>query len=109
MVHLEFRKHVRKRTVLKGTYSNHAHECSGGSLIIQDVSLGGFSFTSLDIENFKAGDEFRVNFTLNDEHRTEIKKDVVVRNIRQRIIGCGFEQPEDVYEGPLGYYIAHIL
>jgi hypothetical protein len=109
IVHLEFRRHVRKRTVLKGAYSNHSHKISSGNLIIQDISLSGMSFTSLDIENFKVGDEFSVDFTLNDEHRTKIKKDVIVRCIRQRAAGCEFERPEDVYGGPLGYYIVHIL
>lgn len=109
IAHLEFRKHVRKDTVLKGSYSNHSHESSRGDLIIQDISLSGLSFTSLDIENFKPGDEFNIVFHLNDEHRTEIKKDVIVRNIRQRIIGCEFDRPEDVYGGPLGYYIVNVL
>ncbi len=109
LVLLEFRRQIRKRTVLKGIYSNHTHKCSSGNLIIKDISLGGLSFTSLDIENFKVGDEFRVDFTLNDEQLTEIKKDVIVRHIRQRTAGCEFERPEDVYGGPLGYYIVNVL
>ena len=109
LVLLEFRRHFRKRAIMNGTYSNHSHNCSSGNLIIQDVSLGGISFTSLDIKNFKVGDEFRIDFTLNDIHQTEIKKDVIVRNIRQRTVGCEFKQPEDVFGGPLGYYIVNIL
>ena len=109
IAHLEFRKHVRKQAILKGTYSNHKHKCSSGALIIKDISLGGLSFTSVDIDNFKVGDEFRVVFNLNDEHQTVIRKDVIVRNIRQRIAGCEFDKPEDVYGGPLGYYIIHKL
>ena len=94
---------------MNGTYSDHRDKRSSGKLIIQDISLGGISFTSLDVENFNVGDEFRVNFSLNDEQLTEIKKDVIVRNIRQRIVGCAFKQPEDVYGGPLGYYIVNVL
>jgi hypothetical protein len=109
LVLLEFRRHIRKRAIMNGNYSNYSHKCSTGNLIIQEISLGGMSFTSLDIGNFKVGDKFRVDFTLNDEHLTEIKKDVVVRNIRQRTVGCEFKRPEDVYGGPLGYYIVNIL
>ena len=109
LAHLEFRRHIRKRTVLRGAYSGYTHTSSSGNLIIQDISLGGISFTSLDIENFKVGDELKVNFTLNDEQQTNIKKDIIVRNIRQRIVGCEFKQPEDVYGGPLGYYIVNFL
>ena len=109
VAHLEFRKHVRKEAILTGKYSNHANECSGGDLIVKDISLGGLSFTSIDIENFKVGDEFTVTFILRDEHLSEIRKDVIVRNIRQRIAGCQFDKAEDVYGGPLGYYITHTL
>ena len=109
IAHLEFRRHVRKKVVLKGAYSNHSHKCISGNLIIQDISLSGMAFTSLDIENFKIDDEFTLEFNLNDEHRSEIRKDVIVRNIRQRIVGCEFERSEDVYGGPLGYYIVHHL
>ena len=109
IAHLEFRKHVRKQAIMRGNYSNHSHECSSGNLIIKDISLGGLSFTTLDIENFKVGDEFRVTFNIDDEHQTEISKDVIVRNIRQRIAGCQFDKAEDVYGGPLGYYITHKL
>ena len=109
VAYLEFRKHIRKEIILRGTYSNHSHKYSSGNLIIKDISLGGLAFTNVDIEVFKVGDKFRVDFTLDDEQQTEIKKDVIVMNIRQRTVGCMFERPEDVYGGALGYYVIHVL
>lgn len=109
ITHLEFRKYIRKKTVLKGTYSNHSHHCSKGNLVIHDISLNGLSFSTLDKENFKVGDEITVEFILDDELRTKIQKDVVIKNIRPRTLGCEFLQPENVYGGPLGYYIMNNL
>ena len=83
MVFLEFRNRVRKKTRLRGTYINYLQKDSRGFLIIQDISLTGLSFTSLDLKNFKVGDVLRVEFTLDDERRTEISNDIIVRDIRK--------------------------
>jgi hypothetical protein len=106
MVFLEFRNRVRKKTRLRGTYINYSQKDSSGFLIIQDISLTGLSFTSLDLKNFKVGDVLRVEFTLDDESRTEISNDINVRNIRKKSVGCKYHSSEDVTLGsPLGHYI----
>ena len=104
-VNLEFRSRVRKKTYLRGTYINHSQNDSNGVLVIQDISVTGLSFTCLDVNKFKVGDELRLEFTLDDEHRTEIKKDVVVLDVRRRSVGCKYESAEDSFGSPLGYYI----
>jgi len=108
-VNLEFRNRVRKKTHLRGTYVNHTQNDATGDLIIQDVSVTGLSFTCLDLKNFKEGDELSITFNLDDELQTEIVKIVVVKNIRQRSIGCQFETSEDIFGSPLGHYITHGL
>ena len=106
MVFLEFRNRVRKKTHLRGTYINHSQKDSSGFLIIQDISVTGMSFTSLDLKNFKVDDELRVEFTLDDEHRTEISKDIIVTDVRKKSVGCEYDSSEEVAFGsPLGYYI----
>jgi hypothetical protein len=106
MVFLEFRNRVRKKTHLRGTYINHSQKDSNGFLIIQDISVSGLSFTSLDLKNFKVDDELRVEFTLDDEHRTEISKDIIVTDDRKKSVGCEYDSSEEVaFESPLGYYI----
>jgi len=103
---LEFRKKVRKRTNLRGRYINHSQKNSSGSLIVQNLSLGGLAFSSMDIRNFNVGDELTIEFNLDDEHRTTITKDAFVVNVSDRTVGCEFERGgEFAYDGPLGFYI----
>lgn len=106
MVFVEFRNRVRKKTYLRGTYTNHSQEDSSGFLIIQDISVTGLSFSSSDLKNFRVGDELSVEFTLDDEHRTQISKNIIVRDIRKNSAGCQYEDEEEVAFGsPLGYYV----
>ncbi|KPK00138.1 MAG: hypothetical protein AMJ60_02590 [Desulfobacterales bacterium SG8_35] len=105
-VQLEFRKRVRKKTNLKGTYINHSQKNSSGNIFVRNISVIGLEFTSLDLQNFKVDDELTLTFTLDDEQRSEITKEAVVRDIRQNSIGCEFAQSgEFSFEGPLGFYI----
>lgn len=108
-VKLEFRKALRKITHLRGTYINHSQKGSSGYITIHDISVTGLGFSSLDKENFKVGDELSIEFTLEDEHKTEIKKEVIVRSIRRNTIGCEFAGSKDVLSSPLGYYVMHEL
>jgi len=106
-VNLEFRKRVRKKVNLRGTYINHSQKESSGSLVIQDISVTGFglAFNRSDIKNLKAGDIVSVEFTLDDEHKTKIRKEVIIRDIRENSVGCEFKNTEDAFGSPLGYYI----
>jgi hypothetical protein len=107
-VNLEFRKGDRKITFLEGTYINHSQKGSSGYLTIHDISVVGMGFSSLDKNNFRLGDELSVEFTL-DEHKTEIKIEVIVRSIRQNTTGCEFIGPTEAISSSLRYYIMHKL
>lgn len=107
MVHLEFRKNIRKKTELKGTYINHSQEDRSGVLLIQDISMTGLAFTSYAVEKFIEGDELSITFNLDDSRRTEISKNVIVKDIRQNSVGCVYESAERAFS-PLGYYINDI-
>ena len=104
MVHLEFRKNIRKKTELKGTYINHSQNDRSGVLSIEDVSMTGLAFTCYAVKNFKEGDELSITFNLDDSRRTEISKNVIVKDIRQNSVGCAYESAERAFS-PLGYYI----
>ena len=103
---LEFRKRVRKRTNLRGTYINNSQNNRRGNIVVRNISVNGLEFSSLDVINFKVDDELTVTFTLDDEQRSEITKDVIVRDVRKTSIGCEFERSgEFAFDGPLGFYI----
>jgi hypothetical protein len=102
---LEFRNRGRRKTHLRGTYINHSREGNKGQLIIEDISVTGLAFSSLNLDNFQVGDALSIEFALDDEHQTPIRKDVIVRDVRQRSVGCEYEKSEDTFGSPLGYYI----
>jgi hypothetical protein len=104
-VNLEFRNNIRKKTRLRGTYINHSQKDSVGTFAVINISVTGLGFTSQDSINFKEGDKLTLEFTLDDERKTEISKDVFVRYICQELIGCEFEEREEPYGSPLGYYV----
>ena len=95
-VFLEFRKKMRKRTNLKGTYINHSQKGCRCNLVILDISVTGLAFSCVDAPTFKVG----------DEHQTEIRRDVIVGNVRPGVVGGEFEiSAESAFDGPLGYYV----
>jgi len=105
MVILEFRKRIRKPVNLRGTYINLSQDESTGALVIKDISVCGFAFSTFDGKKFNIGDELSIEFILDDEYNTDIRKEAVVRNIRPDAYGCEFEKHEDAFGSPLGYYI----
>lgn len=103
---IEFRKRIRKRTHLRGTYINHSQKDQRGNLIVTNVSVAGLEFSSEDIQNFKVEDELTIQFTLDDEHRTDVRKQAIIRDIRTKSIGCEFPGSGDyAFDGDLGFYI----
>jgi hypothetical protein len=105
MVFLEFRKKIRKRRFLRGTYINHSQKSSRSDIVILDISVIGLAFSSLDDPNFKTGDDLSVKFTLDDKQKTDISRDAIVRNVLQRRAGCEFKISDGGFYGPLGFYL----
>ncbi len=101
-VFLEFRQKVRKKTFLKGTYINHSEKGSRCDIVILDISVIGLAFSSLDAPPFKVSDELSIEFALDYEQRTDIRRDVSVRNIHQRRVGCEFEISGGAFDNQLG-------
>lgn len=107
LVHLEHRKHLRKKTKLEGAYINHSQNDRSKPLLIQDISMTGLAFTYFNVKHFIEGDELSITFNLDDYRRTEISKDVIVSNVRQNSVGCVYETAEKDFSH-LGYYINDI-
>lgn len=109
-VKIEFRKRVRKRTQLKGTYINHSKNDLTDNFTIQDLSISGLSFTCFNSHFFELEDELTLEFILDDKHKTVITKEAIVRNIRESSVGCEFTLGNElVFTGPLGYYVMYVL
>jgi hypothetical protein len=104
-VFLEFRRKVRMKTFLRGTNIKHTQKGSKSDIVILDISVIGLAFSSLVAPNFKVGDDLSIEFTLDDKQHTDIIRDVVVRNIRERRIGCEFDIYDEAFFGPIGVYV----
>ena len=105
IVNLEFRDRVRKKVHLRGTYINHSQKECSGHLIIQNISVTGLAFNTLDGRDFNVGDELIVELTLDDEYETEMRKEVIVMSVGPNSTRCEFVKSEDSFGSPLGHYV----
>jgi len=103
-VSLELRKMYRKNASLKGSYVNLSQNNETGIMIVQDVSMGGIGFQAVGGNRIKKEDELDVTFTLDDTHSSVIKKQVVVRIVRDKFVGCEFMHAYE-YDKALGFYL----
>ena len=103
-VKLVHRKSYRKSTNLKGSYINLSLNDELGMMIVKDVSMGGIGFEVIGGNRIKKEHELMVTFTLDDTHSSVIKKQVVVRNVRDKFVGCEFLHANE-YSKALGFYL----
>jgi hypothetical protein len=103
---LEKRRHYRKETNLPGTY---VHFIDGqpqnrGLMTVNDLSTAGMKLRLNVKQNFAIGDQMRVEFHLDDAHRTLIKKTVIIRNQHDQFIGVELA-PFEAVDKALGFYL----
>jgi hypothetical protein len=103
-VSLELRKMYRKNTNLKGRYVNLSLDNETGTMVVQDVSMGGIGFQAVGANRIEKNHELEVTFTLDDTHSSVIKKTVVVRIVRNNFVGCEFLHSHE-YDKALGFYL----
>jgi hypothetical protein len=110
-VNLEFRKKIRKKTKLLGKFTNLSQKNWRGDIVVKNLSLDGLEFSTMDIDKFKVGDDIEVAFKLDNEDRTTVRREVVVRDIRTCTIGCEFKVSSEYVhgDGSLGYYVMYGL
>lgn len=104
-VNLELRKLFRKSTHLEGTYSNLSlDDDDAGQIIVTNVSMGGIGFKTIEDNKIEVDHELDVSFTLDDVHSSVIKKQVVVRIVQDKFVGCEFLHLHH-YDKALGFYL----
>jgi hypothetical protein len=104
-VFLEFRKKNRKKTFLRGSYIDHSQKGSRCNIVILDISVIGLAFSSLDAPSLRIDDELCIEFSLDFGKGTDIKRDIIVKNIHQKRVGCEFELSGGAFDGQLEYYV----
>ncbi|MCL2790485.1 MAG: PilZ domain-containing protein [Desulfobulbus sp.] len=102
---LNFRRNFRKLTNLPGTYQViNTDDGSSGIIQVNDLSRGGASFTVSGLHSIEKGQEIQIEFQLDDKKKTVLKKQAVVRSVRQNIIGCQFKCNADL-DKDLGFFL----
>ncbi|MDM8523333.1 PilZ domain-containing protein [Desulfococcaceae bacterium HSG8] len=91
---LERRKFYRKETCLPGVYMLSGKDISK-PMLVKDLSLIGLKFEIESDADFVLDDRLCVKFSLDDEQRTLIIKEVVVKKIYEGLIGTEFSTRED--------------
>lgn len=114
-VELDKRKHYRKETQLTGMYihivsslgDNFSEEVGKGIITVLDLSRTGLRFKLNVPPSFGPGDKLMLEFRLDDAKRTLVRKEVVIRNIRELVAGAEFthHDPSDPSEKAIGFYL----
>jgi hypothetical protein len=73
-------------------------------MIVKDVSMGGIGFEAVGSCRIKVEHELKVTFALDDAHSSTIEKNVVVRIVRGKFVGCEFLHAHE-YDKALGFYL----
>ena len=103
---LEKRKKYRKETNLPGSFVHFVdgRQVGGGLMNVKDLSTSGLKIHTNVQHSCTVGDVVLVEFSLDDVHRTLIKKKVIVRNVIGQNIGTEFA-PTEAIDKALGFYL----
>jgi hypothetical protein len=86
-VTIERRQHIRKQVNLKGTLVHGSHQYP---VKIVDISKLGMRFMTERSQSIMEGERLIVEFVLDDQLRSEVSKEIVVRKKSGTTIGCEF-------------------
>lgn len=100
---IEFRKRYRKDVSLPGEYIILGIGVKG-EIIIRELSMSGIRFECLSPHHISKDDILRVKFKLDDPKRSEIRKPVKVKWVRDLTIGAHYIEKK-LYETDLGFYL----
>ena len=100
---IEFRKCYRKKVNLSG---EHFSKKTGkrGVFRVEEISMGGMKFTSLDPHGIGKGDALEVKFLLDDPDKTEINKRAVVLRVEDLTVAIKFTD-KNGWDKQLGFYM----
>ncbi len=108
-VFLERRRFFRKNVELPGFYTTEK-DAAKKPMTVTDLSRSGVKFETPDARGLNRDDRITLEFTLDDKHRTFIKKEATVVKIWGLQIGVEFasrdpNNPYDrAYDMAIGFY-----
>jgi hypothetical protein len=103
-VTFEFRRAHRKETNLVGEYCRLPAREGWHGMTVRNISSTGVGFETKNPHDLREGDQAGVRFVLDDAKRSEIKRDIIVRVVKDRYIGAEFSDPH-LFDKALGFYL----
>ena len=101
-VKFEKRKFYRKKVRLHGTcFIDDRRE---EPIFVEDISAGGLGFR-MNKGLVEKGDTLNIEFTLDDKARSTVSEDVIVRSVKDRLIGAEFTSLSEHSKKVLGFYL----
>lgn len=101
---LERRKYYRKKTDLPGVYIFGEFRTP---MRVRDISRTGLKFELKGKRHLMPGDKLVVEFPLNDEKKTFIQKEIVIKTVNGLLVGTEFCEvtPGDPMDKAIGFYL----
>ena len=101
-VKFEKRKFYRKKVRLHGIcFMDRRREVP---IFIEDLSAGGLGFR-INKGSVEEGDTLNIEFTLDDKARSTVSEDVIVRSVKDRLVGAEFTRLSEHSRKVLGFYL----
>lgn len=101
-VTFEKRQFYRKEINLYGVCSMHGMDDE--EILVKDISRCGLGFV-IARGTLEKGDTLTVEFELDDNARSTISEDVIVRSVQDRLIGAEFVNLSEHAKKVLGFYL----
>jgi len=101
VVQIEFRRDYRKRTNLSGSYATTKREI----MTVKNLSMGGSGFEAKLDHGLIHADSIMVEFRLDNNQRSLIKKNATICGIKGNYISCKFFNPPGSLDPDLGFYL----
>lgn len=112
---LEFRQQNRKLTDLDGYYvrkelyrdfdKSEKRPQVKTNCRVKNISRNGVGFTRLSKQQVAEGNSVWLQFTLDDRKQSTITREVVVKSVRDDMVGCQFVPRVCGIEPELGFYL----
>lgn len=102
----EKRKQYRKTVNFTGTYDciKDGKVVDRGGMTVVDLSSGGVKLKLNVEQNLQVGDNLNLEFQLDDNNATLIKKRVAIRTVNGCYVGTTFGSPDNIGT-ELGFYL----
>lgn len=100
---LESRRYHRKKVWLKGKLFKDQSNCPVDDIVVTDISMGGIRFLT-NLKGINFGDTYHIEFSLDDEFKSHVKEEIVIKYIKNSEVGAEFAESEK-YNYDLDFYL----